>query len=45
VRYYDTYLYPLRFDSRRGAPLPDGRPVSVFVDVRLVLAPDAGRGR
>ena len=37
VRYYDTYLYVLRFESRRGAPLPDGRAVGAFVDLRLVL--------
>jgi hypothetical protein len=38
VRYYDTYLHLLRLDSRRGAPLPDGRVVGAFVELRLVLA-------
>jgi hypothetical protein len=36
VRYYDTYLHVLRLESRRGAPLPDGRVVSAFADLRLV---------
>jgi hypothetical protein len=39
TRYYDTYLHTLRLSSRRGAPLPDGRAVSAFVDVRLVMGP------
>jgi hypothetical protein len=39
VRYYDTYLHVLRLESRRGAPLADGRVVSAFVDARLVLGP------
>jgi hypothetical protein len=43
LRYYDTYLHVLRFASRRGAPLPDGRPVGAFVDVRLVLGPPFAR--
>ncbi len=42
VRYYDTYLHVLRLDSRRGAPLPDGRVVSAFVELRLVLGPRPG---
>jgi hypothetical protein len=44
VRYYDTYLHVLRLESRRGAPLPDGREVSAFVEVRLVTGawPEAG---
>jgi hypothetical protein len=37
VRYYDTYLHVLRLDSRRGAPLPDGRVVGSFVELRLVM--------
>jgi hypothetical protein len=37
LRYYDTYLHVLRLSSRRGAALADGRVVSAFVDVRLVL--------
>jgi hypothetical protein len=37
VRYYDTYLHVLRLESRRGAPLADGRTVGAFVDVRLVM--------
>jgi hypothetical protein len=44
VRYYDTYLHVLRFESRRGAPLSDGRAVGAFVDLRLRLgAPEARR--
>jgi hypothetical protein len=43
VRYYDTYLYVLRFESRRGAPLPDGRVVGAFVDLRLVLGGPGAR--
>jgi hypothetical protein len=39
LRYYDTYLHVLRLESRRGAPLADGRVVSSFVDVRLVMGP------
>jgi len=39
VRYYDTYLHVLHLDSRRGAPLADGRSVGAFVDVRLVMGP------
>jgi hypothetical protein len=39
VRYYDTYLHVLRLDSRRGAPLADGRVVGAFVDLRLVMGP------
>jgi hypothetical protein len=39
VRYYDTYLHVLRLSSRRGAPLPDGRGVGSFVEIRLVMAP------
>jgi hypothetical protein len=39
LRYYDTYLHTLRLASRRGAPLPDGRAVGAFVDVRLVMGP------
>jgi hypothetical protein len=45
VRYYDTYLYVLRFESRRGAPLADGRSVGAFVDLRLELARDAAEVR
>ena len=37
LRYYDTYLHVLRLESRRGAPLPDGRVVGAFVSARLVL--------
>ncbi len=44
LRYYDTYLHVVHLGSRRGAPLPDGRPVGAFVDVRLVMGPPlAGR--
>jgi hypothetical protein len=44
VRYYDTYLHVLRFGSRRGAALPDGREVGAFVELRLRLeAPEARR--
>ena len=39
VRYYDTYLHVLRFRSRRGARLADGRAVGAFVAVRLVMGP------
>jgi hypothetical protein len=39
LRYYDTYLHTLRLRSRRGAPLPDGRVVGAFVDVRLAMGP------
>ncbi len=39
VRYYDTYLHVLRLDSRRGAPLADGRFVGAFVELRLVMGP------
>jgi len=39
LRYYDTYLHVLHLDSRRGAPLADGRSVGAFVDVRLVMGP------
>jgi hypothetical protein len=39
VRYYDTYLHVLRLDSRRGAPLADGRAVGAFVELRLVMGP------
>jgi hypothetical protein len=39
VRYYDTYLHLLHLRSRRGAALADGRSVSAFVDVRLVMGP------
>jgi hypothetical protein len=39
VPYYDTYLHVLRLSSRRGAPLPDGRVVSAFVETRLVMGP------
>lgn len=39
VAYYDTYLHVLRLRSRRGAPLPDGRSVSAFVEVRLEMGP------
>jgi hypothetical protein len=39
VRYYDTYLHVLRFRSRRGARLADGRAVGTFVAVRLVMGP------
>ena len=42
LRYYDTYLHVLRLESRRGAPLADGRVVSSFVDARLVLGPRSG---
>ena len=41
VRYYDTYLHVLRLDSRRGAPLPDGRVVGAFVELRLVTGAPA----
>jgi hypothetical protein len=36
VRYYDTFLQVLRFRSRRGAPLLQGRSVGAFVEIRLV---------
>jgi hypothetical protein len=39
LRYYDTYLHVLRLESLRGAALADGRVVSAFVDVRLVMGP------
>jgi len=39
VRYYDTYLHALRFESLRGSPLPDGRPVGAFVSLELVMGP------
>jgi len=39
VRYYDTYLHVLRLESRRGAPLADGRSVGAFCDLRLVVGP------
>ena len=39
LRYYDTYLHVLRLESRRGAPLADGRVVGAFVDARLVMGP------
>lgn len=39
VRYYDTFLHVLRLRSRRGAALPDGRPVGAFVELRLVTRP------
>ena len=42
LRYYDTYLHVLRLESRRGAPLADGRVVGAFVDARLVLGPRKG---
>jgi hypothetical protein len=42
VRYYDTYLHVLRLSSLRGAPLPDGRVVGAFVEVRLVTGPPPG---
>jgi hypothetical protein len=45
VRYYDTYLYVLHLESRRGAPLADGRSVGAFVDLRLGLARDAAEAR
>ena len=46
VRYYDTYLHVLDLRSRRGAPLPDGRSVGAFVEVRLEMGPPfAGAGR
>ena len=41
VRYYDTYLHVLRLESRRGAALPDGRVVGAFVELRLVMGPQA----
>ena len=41
VRYYDTYLHVLRLESRRGAPLPDGRVVGAFVELRLVTGAPA----
>jgi hypothetical protein len=31
----------LRLESRRGAPLPDGRVVSAFADLRLVTRSQA----
>ncbi len=37
--YYDTYLHVLRLRSRRGAPLPDGRRVGAFVELRLAMGP------
>jgi hypothetical protein len=39
LRYYDTYLHVLRFRSRRGSPLPDGRSVGAFVRLRLEMGP------
>ncbi len=39
LRYYDTYLHVLHLRSRRGAPLPDGRAVGAFVEIRLDLGP------
>jgi hypothetical protein len=39
LRYYDTYLHVLHLSSRRGAPLPDGRAVGAFVEIRLELGP------
>jgi hypothetical protein len=39
LRYYDTYLHVLHLRSRRGAPLPDGRAVGAFVEVRLETGP------
>jgi hypothetical protein len=45
VRYYDTYLHVLHLRSRRGAPLPDGREVGAFVEIRLDLAaPSPAKG-
>jgi hypothetical protein len=43
VRYYDTYLHVLRFESRRGAPLSDGREVGAFVELRLRLGASEAR--
>ena len=43
VRYYDTYLHVLRLESRRGAPLPDGRVVGAFAELRLETRPQAER--
>lgn len=43
VPYYDTYLYVLRLRSRRGAALADGRPVSAFVEPRLVVGASSAR--
>jgi hypothetical protein len=42
LRYYDTYLHVLRLQSRRGAPLADGRVAGAFVDARLVMGPRKG---
>jgi hypothetical protein len=39
LRYYDTFLHVLHLRSRRGAPLADGRPVGVFVEIRLEMGP------
>jgi hypothetical protein len=39
LRYYDTYLHVLRFRSRRGARLGDGRTVGAFVEIRLDTGP------
>ncbi|HXK11866.1 MAG TPA: hypothetical protein VMT70_19660 [Vicinamibacteria bacterium] len=39
LRYYDTYLHVLRLESRRGAPLADGRSVGAFCDLRLAMGP------
>jgi hypothetical protein len=39
LRYYDTYLHVLHLRSRRGAPLPDGRAVGAFVEIRLEMGP------
>jgi hypothetical protein len=44
VRYYDTYLHVLRLESRRGAPLADGRVVSAFVELRLVVGASGSAG-
>jgi len=44
LRYYDTYLQVLRFRSRHGAPLLQGRSVGAFVEIRLVTGPPFGSG-
>jgi len=45
LRYYDTFLQVLRFQSRQGGPLPpQGRLVGAFVEIRLVTGPPLRSG-